>query len=289
MTSEIELILSARGTELPGGMHVLRALPQAQRRMVGPFIFLDHFGPVSFASGHGMNVLAHPHIGLSTVTYLLEGEAMHRDSLGSVQRITPGDVNWMTAGRGIVHSERATEQALEAGGRIAGIQLWVALPREHEDCDPTFAHHPAHSLPHIEQGGTRLRLIAGSLFGARSPVKTHSRLFYAVAQLEPGSVLRLPPEHEERAAYVLQGTIDVGARGLRPGDLAVFTPKAEILIRADECAHILLFGGEPLEGPRNIWWNFVSSSKDRIAQAKEEWRAQRFPKIPGEADFIPLP
>lgn len=273
----VELVLAARTAELPGGVHVLRALPRAQRRMVGPFVFLDQLGPVS---GPPVNVLRHPHIGLSTVTYLFEGELLHRDSIGSVQRIVAGDVNWMTAGWGITHSERGV-----AAGRTYGIQIWVALPKAHEEMEPEFAHHAAASLPVLEHDGAQLTLVAGTLLGARAPVKTHSELFYAVAEVEAGGVLHLPAEHEERAAYVVSG----GVGELKPGDLAVFTPKADVLLRADEPSRVLVFGGATMDSPRHIWWNFVSSSKERIEQAKEDWRAQRFGMIEGETEFIPLP
>jgi redox-sensitive bicupin YhaK (pirin superfamily) len=287
--SELELVLTARTADLPGGLQVLRALPQAKRRSIGPFVFLDQMGPVRFAPGQGMGVLPHPHIGLSTVTYLFEGEAMHRDTIGSVQRIVPGDVNWMTAGSGIAHSERATPEGLVAGGPAFGIQIWVALPKKDEETAPTFAHHPGSTLPALEDSGARIRVIAGSFGGARSPVKTHSELFYTVVELEAGAVLRVPADQEERAVYVVSGDVDVGDRPLHPGELAVFTHGAEVLLRADEPARVLLFGGEPLDGARNIWWNFVHSSKERIEQAKADWKAQRFGQIEGETEFIPLP
>jgi redox-sensitive bicupin YhaK (pirin superfamily) len=275
---DIERVLAARSAELPGGLHVLRALPQAQQRMVGPFVFLDQMGPVN---GPPMAVAPHPHIGLSTVTYLFEGEAIHRDSLGTVQRIAAGDVNWMTAGRGIAHSERGPK----GGGRTSGIQIWVALPKQHEETEPTFAHHPASTLPVLEPDGMRLKLVAGTLWGARSPVKTHSELFYAVAEIEASGLLHLPPEHEERAAYLVEGRLEP----LSPGELAVFRPGADVCLRAEEPSRVLLFGGATMDAPRHIWWNFVSSSRDRIEQAKEDWRRQRFGAIPEETDFIPLP
>lgn len=288
-TSELELVLAGRAADLPGGLHVLRALPQARRRMVGPFVFLDEMGPVVFSAGRGMSVLPHPHIGLSTVTYLFSGEGVHRDTLGSVQTIVPGDVNWMTAGRGIAHSERVTPQALQTGGELHGIQIWVALPARVEEAEPTFAHHPASTLPQLDDAGVRIRIIAGSMFGARSPVKTHSALFYGVVTLEAGAVLQVTAEHEERAVYVVEGSVAIDARTLVPGELGILKRGAEVLARAEEPARVLLFGGEPLEAPRHIWWNFVSSSKERIEQAKADWRAQRFGVIPGETEFIPLP
>ena len=287
--AEVEMVLAARGADIGGGLSVLRALPQARRRMVGPFVFLDQMGPADFAAGRGADVRMHPHIGLSTVTYLFQGEGLHRDTVGSVQRILPGDVNWMTAGRGIAHSEHLSHAAGASGGPVFGIQIWVALPQAFEEVEPSFMHHAAATLPEFGDGGARIRLIAGSLFGERSPVKAHSPLFYADVGLEPGAVLGVPTEHTERAAYVVDGSVELSTGTLQPGQLAVFQPGAEVCLRASEGARVLLLGGEPLEGPRHIWWNFVSSSKERIEQAKEDWRAQRFGRIEGETDFIPLP
>ncbi len=289
MNEEVDLVLAARSSDLPGGLHVLRALPQARRRMVGPFVFLDQMGPAAFPPGSGMAVGRHPHIGLSTVTYLFEGEAVHRDSLGIVQRITPGAVNWMTAGSGIAHSERGTPEAIAQGGRLFGIQIWVALPKQFEEQEPTFVHHPASSLPEGEDAGVRWRIVAGAWNGGRSPVKTHSELFYAVVEVEAGAVLRVTADHDERAAYVVEGSLELGTGVLRPGELAVFHRGAEVLMRAREASRVLVFGGEPLDGPRHIHWNFVSSSKERIEQARADWRAQRFAPIEGEPDYIPLP
>lgn len=278
---DVELVLAARSADLPGGLHVLRALPQARRRMVGPFVFLDQMGP-----GPAIGVGRHPHIGLSTVTYLFEGEVVHRDSLGTVQRIMPGAVNWMTAGSGISHSER-TPAGFE--GRMYGIQIWVALPKEHEETAPTFVHHAAESLPQLDDAGARIRVVAGAFGGARSPVKTHSELFYAVAETDAGTVLQVKPSHEERAVYVVDGSVELGGGTLKPGELAVLARGREVLLRTGDGSRVLLFGGEPLESPRHIYWNFVSSSKDRIEQAKSDWRAQRFGAIEGEPGWIPLP
>jgi redox-sensitive bicupin YhaK (pirin superfamily) len=286
---EVELVMAARSADLGGGLRVLRALPQARRRMVGPFVFLDQMGPADFAPGQGMTVRPHPHIGLATVTYLFEGEGIHRDSLGNVQRILPGEVNWMTAGRGIAHSERSPSEIASRGGRMFGIQIWVALPKKDEEVAPEFAHYGAETIPEVEEGGMRARIVAGSLFGARSPVKTRSELFYGVVGLEPGAALRLTAEHVERAAYVVEGRLEVSGRQLGPGDLAVFQRGQEILLLAGERARLLVLGGEPLEGPRHIWWNFVSSSTDRIEQAKRDWVDQKFGAIPEETEFIPLP
>ncbi len=287
--AEVELVLAARSSDLGGGLQVLRALPQARRRMVGPFVFLDQMGPVDFAAGAAADVRMHPHIGLSTVTYLFAGEGVHKDTVGSVQRILPGDVNWMTAGRGIAHSEHITHATGAPGGRLFGIQIWVALPKAHEEVAPAFVHHAAATLPEFGEGGARIRLVAGSLFGERSPVKTHSELFYADVALEPGAVLGLPTEHEERAAYVVEGSLELSTGTLQPGHMAVFQRGAEVCLRASEGARVLLLGGAPLDGPRHIWWNFVSSSQERIEQAKEDWLAQRFGRIEGATDFIPLP
>lgn len=278
MNGAVELVLAARGADLPGGLHVLRALPQARRRMVGPFVFLDQMGPAEFATGQEVKILSHPHIGLSTVTYLFEGEGVHRDSLGVVQKILPGDVNWMTAGKGIVHAEQLR------GPRAFGIQIWVALPKQFEEMDPTFHHHDAAELPLIEDGGTRIRIVAGSLFGKRSPVRTHSELFYADVTLAAGAKVKLSAEHHERAAYVVSGDV-----AFSPGELAVFRPGEEVVLEAKSDSRVLLLGGEPLEGPRHIYWNFVSSSKERIEQAKTDWQAQAFAKVPGETEVIPLP
>jgi redox-sensitive bicupin YhaK (pirin superfamily) len=283
---ELDLVMLARSADLPGGLHVRRAIPQAQRRMVGPFVFVDQMGPAEFPAERELTILAHPHIGLSTVTYLFEGEGLHRDSLGTVQRILPGEVNWMTAGQGIAHSER-----MHAGtsGRMFGIQTWVALPRHLEESSPTFEHYDASAVPVLEDGGVTTRLIAGSLFGASSGVKTSSPLFYAEARLDAGAVLRLTAEYDERAAFVVEGSVKLTETTLRAGEIAFFHRGVEVLCRAEEPARVLLLGGEPLEGPRYISWNFVSSSKERLKQAASDWRHQRFTRIPGETAYIPLP
>jgi hypothetical protein len=283
---ELELVMLARSVDLPGGLPVRRAIPQARRRMVGPFVFVDQMGPASLPADHESTVLAHPHIGLSTITYLFEGEGMHRDSLGTVQRILPGEVNWMTAGQGIVHSER---MRVGASGRMYGVQIWVALPQRLEESAPTFEHYDVSAVPLLVDGGITTRLIAGSLFGARSGVKTSSALFYAEAQLEEGAVLRLPAEYDERATFVVEGSVTLTETTLRSGEIAFFQRGAEVLLRANEPTRLLLLGGEPLEGPRYISWNFVSSSKERLKQAASDWRHQRFTRVPGETAYIPLP
>ena len=287
-TSGVELILAARSADI-GGFAVLRALPQAKRRMVGPFIFLDQMGPASLAPGAGTDVLPHPHIGLSTVTYLFEGELHHKDTLGSSQVIRPGDVNWMTAGKGIAHAEHTPDEVRAKARRLFGIQIWVALPAAHEETAPAFTHHPKASLPVVDSGGVTVRVVAGNAFGVRSPVKTHSELFYADASLEAGAVLELPPEHEERAVFAAQGDLELAEGVLRQGELAVLERGEQVLLRAGQDARALVFGGAALESPRHIWWNFVSSSRERIEQAKADWKAQRFGVIEGETAFVPLP
>ena len=272
-----------------GGFEVRRVLPSLERRSVGPFVFFDQMGPAELAPGQGIDVRPHPHIGLATVTYLFAGTIVHRDSLGTVQSIEPGEVNWMTAGRGIVHSERSDTELRKRPQKLYGIQIWVALPQQHEETQPDFTHYEAESLPKIEGDGKSIRVIAGSLFGKSSPVKTFASLFYADAALQPGARLSLRAEHEERAIYLLGGTVDIGGQSFEPGRLLVFSSGDEILVEANTLARLLLFGGEPLDGPRHLWWNFVSSSRERIEQAKADWKAKRFAPVPGDAEFIPLP
>jgi hypothetical protein len=258
--------------------------------MVGPFIFVDHMGPVHFVPEHGLDVRPHPHINLATVTFLFEGEILHRDSLGSEQPIRPGAVNWMTAGRGIVHSERTPAAARRSGPHLHGMQLWVALPTGDEETAPSFQHHPASTIPTIERPGVQLRIIAGSAYGETSPVKLMSPLFYVEALLRRGCELSLPDEHHGRAAYVVSGALAVDGKSHGEGRMVVFREGAPARIRALDAAHVLLLGGAPLDGERHIWWNFVSSSKERIEQASSDWRGGRFPKVPGdETEFIPLP
>ena len=286
----VELVLLPRAHDI-GGFEVRRALPARERQMVGPFIFFDQMGPGEFLAGRGLDVRPHPHIGLSTVTYLFEGEIMHRDSLGSQQAIVPGDVNWMTAGQGIAHSER-TDQALRTRtNRLFGIQSWVALPKGAEEATPGFVHHPAASLPLVGERGLRLRLIAGAGWGLAAPVAVSSPLFYADAALAPGGALPLPDEHEERAAYVLDGEVEVSGDRFEPGRMLVFRAGDKLALRAGpQGARVLLSGGAAMDGPRYLFWNFVSSSRERIEQAKADWIAGRFGTVPGdEAEFIPLP
>jgi redox-sensitive bicupin YhaK (pirin superfamily) len=286
----IEMVIVPRARDL-GGFNVRRALPSAQRQMVGPFIFWDQMGPAEFPVGEGVDVRPHPHIGLATVTYLFEGRIMHRDSLGSGQPITPGDVNWMTAGKGIVHSERTEAEWKTAPGRkLSGIQSWVALPQAAEEAAPEFFHHRAGALPMIEAEGKRVRIVAGSLFGETSPVRTFSEMFYADVELAAGAKIPLPAGHEERAIYIAEGAADIASDAFEAGRLLVFRPGDEITLTALKPSRLLFLGGEPMDGPRHIWWNFVSSSRERIEQAKEDWAQRRFDIVPGdELEFIPLP
>lgn len=285
----VATVIDARPRDL-GGFEVRRLLPSRTRRMVGPFTFFDQMGAAVFAAGEGMDVRPHPHIGLATVTYLFEGEILHRDSLGSYQPIRPGDINWMTAGRGIVHSERTPEEHRRNGSRLHGLQLWVALPLAHEETAPSFQHHPGATLPLRHQRGVELRVLAGTAYGMTSPVEILSPLFYVDALMAAGSELELPSGHEERAVYVAGGALRCGAERAEVGRMLVFEKDANVVLRAEPATRIVLLGGAPLDGPRYIDWNFVSSSKERIEQAKREWREGRFPKVPGdELEFIPLP
>ena len=258
--------------------------------MVGPFIFLDIFGPILMRAGQGTDVRPHPHIGLSTVTWLFDGKIFHRDSLGTEQLVSPGELNWMTAGKGIVHSERTPAAERLHDRQVFGIQSWVALPRSQEEIAPSFNHVKSADLPLIEDKGISAKIVAGSLYGATSPVRTHSDLFYADVTLQAGAVLPLPADHEERGVYLAEGEIDIAGQSFEAGRLLVFRPGDAITILARSNARVMLLGGEPMEGPRFIWWNFVSSSKERIEAAKEDWKKARFDIVPGdEKEFIPLP
>ena len=290
MADPIELLIQGRAHDLGGGFAVRRVLPSVKRRMVGPFIFLDHFGPMDVPPGGGMEVRPHPHIGLATVTYLFEGGIFHRDSLGYAQAIRPGDVNWMTAGSGIVHSERTEPEMRATGFRMHGVQTWVALPKSHEETAPSFEHVEAARLPAWREGGTALRLIVGTYGGRTAPTTHFSPIFYVGVEAPAGAKLAIPPEHEERAIYIADGAFTIGDRQLVVGDLAVLTPgqAAEAIAGADG-AKAMLLGGATMDGPRHIWWNFVSSSKERIEKAKADWRDQRLGKVPGDDEFIPLP
>ena len=285
----VQMVIDQRRRDL-GGFEVGRVLPHPQRRMVGPFIFFDHMGPVNFPPGipRTVDVRPHPHIGLATVTYLLEGEIMHRDSVGSEQPIRPAEVNWMIAGRGITHSERF-EKARMAGGPLHGLQAWVALPEESEETDPDFTHHGEQQLPVLKDRGVKLRIIAGRAFGKEAQVRTLSPMFYVHVELASGASVEVPTEYAERAAYVVSGEVSAGFERFHPGQMLVLGPHDSAAITAHQPSVVMLLGGEPV-GPRFIEWNFVSSSKDRIEQAKADWRAGRM-KLPDldNGEFIPLP
>lgn len=274
-----------------GDFDVRRALPSARRRMVGPFIFLDAFGPVVLRPEMGVDTRPHPHIGLATLTYLIDGEMVHRDSEAYVQTIRPGEVNLMTAGRGIVHSERSGPEFRANGGTMFGFQAWLALPQALEETDPGFQHVGANLIPELSDVGTRIRLLAGDFGGSRSPTRIFSDTLYADVVLEPRARFRIDSDHIERAAYLIEGEIEVeGLNGhFLQDQLIVFKPGAEIILRSHGPSRLMLLGGEPLDGQRHIFWNFVSSRKDRILQAAEDWRERRFPGVPGETEFIPLP
>jgi redox-sensitive bicupin YhaK (pirin superfamily) len=291
MADPVELIIRGRAHDLGGGFAVRRVLPSVKRRMLGPFVFFDHFGPTLLPPGGGMEVRPHPHIGLATVTYLFKGGIFHRDNLGNAQPIAPGDVNWMTAGRGIAHSERTEPEMRRTGFRMHGVQTWVALPRNHEEAAPSFEHVEAARLPAWRETGASLRLIVGSYSGRTAPTTHFTPIFYVAVQMEPGAVITVPPEHAERGAYVAEGEAVVGGRGLAVGDLAVLATGVPVEIVAGTAGtKLMLCGGAPMDGPRHVWWNFVSSSRERIEQAKADWREGRFARIPGdEAEFIPLP
>jgi redox-sensitive bicupin YhaK (pirin superfamily) len=283
-------IIQARKADI-GAFEVARVLPYRELRMVGPFTFLDHAGPVTISPNPGprLDVLPHPHIGLSTVSYLLSGEMMHRDSTGAEQLLRPGDVNWMIAGKGVSHSERIEGTMQTTGGTLELLQAWVALPVEAEESDPAFFHHGQKDLPTFEEDGAWSRLIVGSAFGVKAPVKAHSPLFYLHTELRTGARTSLPPGYRERAAYVVKGRIEVAGQSYAPGQLLVFAPEANPVLTALEPSTVMLLGGEPV-GPRHIWWNFVASSKERIEQAKADWQSGRLP-LPTHDDraFIPLP
>jgi redox-sensitive bicupin YhaK (pirin superfamily) len=273
-----------------GGFQVHRVLPSARARMVGPFIFFDHMGPAVFRAGDGVDVRPHPHIGLSTVTYLFDGEIVHRDSLGSALPIRPGAVNLMTAGRGIVHSERTAADHRDGGEPLHGLQLWVALPAKDEEIAPAFAHTAAADIPELRDNGLVLRVIAGTMHGLTSPVANTWETIFAEAHLKAGAILPIAPEHEERALYVVAGEIEIGSDRHGSERLLVLRPGERVDVKAVGDAHVILVGGAPMDGPRHIWWNFVSSRKDRIEAAKADWKAGRFDIVPSDnKEFIPLP
>ena len=285
----LELVIVPRTRDLGDGFAVRRALPHGRRQMVGPFIFFDHFGPVQFVSGKGMDVRPHPHIGLATVTYLFDGSIMHRDSEGNIQEIQPGAMNLMTAGRGIAHSERTPDAQRTSGQMMLGLQSWIALPNDKEEIAPSFQHYGAASLPTVQDKGFRARIIAGRSFGATSPVEMVSPWFYVEVALEAGMSVPLDADHEERAIYIVDGEIEIAGDRYEAPQLLVFRPGDRITVRATKPARMMFLGGDALEGPRHIWWNFVSSSKERIEQAKQDWKTGRFAPVPNEHEFIPLP
>ncbi len=287
----IETVIVPRSRDL-GGFEVRRALPSREKQMVGPFIFLDQMGPAEFVLGEGLDVRPHPHINLATLTYLFDGEVLHRDSLGTKQIICPGEVNWMTAGRGIVHSERMDEGYKGRGAELFGLQTWVALPEAEEERDPAFEHHDEADLPVIDDGGAHARLVAGTAWGHTSPMTTYSDTIFADVTLAPGGSLPVDAIHEERGIYTVSGTIRIGGDSFGAGELLILRPDHPVTVRNEgsEPARFALVGGASMEGPRYIWWNFVSSRKERIDEAKEEWRKGRFDTVPGdEEEFIPLP
>lgn len=295
MTAPIVSLIHGRPADLGDGVHVARVLPQAALRSVGPFVFVDHIGPIDFAAGQGLDVRPHPHIGLATVTWLFDGEILHRDSLGSVQPVAPGDVNWMVAGRGIVHSERTDPAQRARPRRLHGVQTWVALPAEHEDAAPAFEHHPAATLPRLDGAGWRLTVVAGQVGGLRSPVGVLSPTLYGELRLAAAASFTLDAEHAERALYVVDGAVEVEGAPVARGTLAVLAPGVEATFAAAQPARVMLLGGAPL-GPRLLWWNLVSTAREKIAAAQDDWARYgdaaarvRFGSVPGEHEFIPLP
>ncbi len=288
LESSVETVIVPRSTDL-GGFEVKRVLPSSRRRMVGPFIFLDQMGPTQFETDTGVDVRPHPHIGLSTVTWLLDGEILHRDSVGSIQNIRPGEVNWMTAGSGIAHSERTPDALRPGGSRLYGLQTWLALPQPFEEAEPFFEHFDADALPKLDGDGLTATLIAGNGWGKQSPVQVFSETIYADVQIAGGSTLPVLPEHEERAVYVLEGSVAVAGEDYAAGSLMVFKPDDAIDVQAAADARVMVLGGEAADGPRHIWWNFVSSRPERIEQAKRDWEEKRFAEVVDDDEFIPLP
>jgi redox-sensitive bicupin YhaK (pirin superfamily) len=284
----IDLVIVPRTADL-GDFSVRRALPSARRRMVGPFTFFDHMGPTEFKPGHGVDVRPHPHIGLATVTYLFKGEIVHRDSLGSDVPIRPGDVNWMTAGKGITHSERTASDHRQGGEALHGLQCWVALPALKEEMNPAFAHYDQGKLPIVTGEGKTARIVAGKSFGVSSAVETVHDTFFVDVSLETDARIPLDADYEERAIYVVSGEIEIAGDKFSEGKLLIFKPGDRITVRALSPSRIVMLGGAPMDGPRYIWWNFVSSRKERIEEAKADWKAGRFAAVPGDSEFIPLP
>jgi redox-sensitive bicupin YhaK (pirin superfamily) len=281
--------IQAKARDL-GEFSVRRLLPQIGTKAIGPFVFLDHMGPVRFAPGAGIDVRPHPHIGLATITFLYQGEILHRDSLGNAQVIRPGDVNWMTAGRGIVHSERTPPKARENGASLEGLQCWVALPLEHERREPSFEHYDGQTLPRVKRDGGNIRVLVGDAFGVKSPVRAFGDVLYLDIELEAGGSLAVPNDHHELGVYAAQGTVHVNGTTIAPGTLAVLTRGADVRLEADPSARVAIVGGAPLDAPRELWWNFVASDRTLIETAKADWAQERFPCVPGdENERIPLP
>lgn len=292
----VDLVITPKEHDI-GGLIVRRTLPNRERRAVGPFVFFDQVGPAVFAPGQGIDVRPHPHIGLATITYLYDGVIGHRDSLGFDQPIRPGEVNWMTAGRGIVHSERTPADVRATGGPLFGLQAWVALPIEHEETAPSFVHHPAADLPRWRSGGAEIALIAGTMAGRTSPVEFFSPIFYADVRLTAGARFVLPSDHAERAAHVAEGTVTIDGQSFQAGQTVIFREGRDVAITAEAAAKVMVLGGAALDRasdakpnqPRHMFWNFVSHSRERIAQAKDDWQNGRFDRVPGDPEFIPLP
>jgi len=285
----IEMIIPFRLANIGGAFDVRRLLPYRKRRSVGPFVFADQMGPVEIVRDGSLDVLAHPHIGLATVTYLFSGQMTHRDSLGSVQTIAPGEVNWMTAGSGIVHSERVSDAPNLPSDKLYGLQTWIALPESAEECEPAFAHYPRTELPPLSEDGIEARIITGRVFGKTSPVAALGGPVYAECSLGTGKALELPADIEERGVYVLSGSLTADGQSINSGELCVFEAEKEAIVTADNDARFMLLGGDRLDKPRHIWWNFVSTSPDLIEKAREDWRRGNFKPIPNEQGFVPLP
>ncbi len=285
----LDLVIVPRVRDLGGGFNVRRALPHGRRQMVGPFIFFDHFGPVQFIAGQGMDVRPHPHIGLATVTYLFDGAILHRDSEGNIQEIVPGAMNLMTAGRGIAHSERTPDTPRQTGSSMLGLQSWIALPADKEEIEPSFQHFDVATLPVIADKGVKARVIAGKAFGAAAPVAMVSDWFYVEVTADAGMSVPLDPAYEERAVYLVEGEVDIAGEKFAAPQMLIFRPGDQITIKTSAKTRMMFLGGTAMEGPRHIWWNFVSSRKERIEAAKEDWKTGRFGPVPEETEFIPLP
>ena len=286
--ASIDQVIVPRSKDI-GGFEVRRVLPSRERRTIGPFVFFDQMGLGAFKPGQGLDVRPHPHIGLATITYLYSGEIMHRDSLNTKQVIRPGAVNLMTAGRGIVHSERSPDDSRATDSELFGLQAWIALPKASEEIDPDFSHHPAESLPIIEDGGARARMLAGSAYGQAAPVPVKSETLYVDIELQPGARLPIDSPHEERGLYIAEGSVEVDGQTYPAGQLLVLKPGVQFTIGSRTGARVALLGGEPLDGPRHLWWNFVHSDKARIEQAKADWVAGRFDRVIDDSEWIPLP